>query len=101
MSANPRELFTSNSTSGKSLNSGLAQRLERRKRVRTQVHWTILLFREQSQDAVETVTRDLSSSGFYCLSKIPFVSGELLICSLKVPTHEPFTNERTLPLECR
>jgi len=101
MSANPREFFTANPSFGKPLNGGTAYRSERRRRVRTQVHWTILLFPNQSSEAVETVTRDLSSSGFYCLSRIPFTCGEVLICSLQVPTYEPFNNKGTLALECR
>jgi hypothetical protein len=101
MSANPRELFTANPSFEKSLNGGTAYRSERRKRVRAEVHWAILLFPEQSCEAAETVTRDLSSSGFYCRSRIPFTCGEVLICSLQVSTYEPFNNKGTLALECR
>ena len=101
MSANPRELFSVIASSGKPLGGGAVHPAERRKRVRTKVHWTILLFQDQARQAVETVTRDLSSSGFYCLSGIPFGPGEVLICSLKVPTYEPFRIERTMQLECR
>ena len=78
-----------------------ADRHERRKRVRTQVHWTILLFRENTSKAVTTITQNLSSSGFYCLSRSPFSLGEQLLCSLEVPTHDPLGKERSLPLECR
>src|SRR5215471_1511642 len=74
---------------------------ERRKRVRTQVHWTILLFRENTSKAVTTITQNLSSSGFYCLSRNPFSLGEQVVCSLEVPTHDPIDKERTVPLECR
>jgi len=102
MSANPRELFTANASFGKPLSEGTtAYRSERRKRARTKVHWSILLFPDQSCEAVETVTRDLSSSGFYCLTRIPFTCGEVLFCSLQVPTYEPFNSARTLALECR
>jgi len=101
MSANPRELFTANASFGKPLSGGAAYRSERRKRARTKVHWAILLFQEQSSEAIETVTRDLSSSGFYCLSRVPFTCDEVLICSLQVPTYEPFNNAGTLALECR
>jgi PilZ domain len=78
-----------------------ADRQERRKRVRTQVHWTILLFRETTSKAVATITQNLSSSGFYCLSRSPFSLGEQLFCSLEVPTHDPLDKGRTAPLECR
>jgi hypothetical protein len=78
-----------------------AGRHERRKRVRTQVHWTILLFRETTSKAVATITQNLSSSGFYCLSRSSFSLGEQLVCSLEVPTHDPLDKGRTVPLECR
>ena len=101
MSTNPRECFTANPNFTKHLNGTDAFRSERRKRVRTNVHWAILLFQQESSDAVETTTRDLSSSGFYCLSRIPFECGAELICSLQIPTFEPCNNERTLSLECK
>jgi hypothetical protein len=98
MSANPQELLTADVSFGNPLSGGA---VERRKRARTKVHWAILLFQDQSSEVVETVTLDLSSSGFYCLSHIPFTCGEVLICFLQVPTYEPFNNARTLALECR
>ena len=101
MSANPRELFTAKVSLAKSLNGGSAYRLERRKRVRTKVHWAILLFQDESGEAVETITRDLSSGGFYCLSRVPFACGEVLICSLQIPTYEPNSNDGVLALECK
>jgi hypothetical protein len=101
MPANSRELFTATASLGKPLGGASAYRSERRKRARTKVHWALLLFQDHAGGAVETVTRDLSSSGFYCLSRIPFACGEVLICSLQIPTYEPFNNERTLTLECR
>jgi hypothetical protein len=76
-------------------------RLERRKRVRTRVHWRVLFFREGAAEAVESLTQNLSSSGFYCLSQAPFACGDLLICVLGVPTHDPPGSGRTLELECR
>jgi hypothetical protein len=100
MSTNPRELFTAHANCGEPLN-GNGRRSERRRRLRTKVHWPILLFQEESGEAVETITRDLSSSGFYCLSRVPFACGEVLICSLQIPTHERSNNEGVLALECK
>jgi hypothetical protein len=80
---------------------GAGFRLERRKRVRTRVHWRVLFFREGAAGAVESLTQNLSSSGFYCLSKTPFACGDPLICVLEVPTHDPPGSGRTLDLECR
>jgi PilZ domain-containing protein len=101
MSANSQELFTADASFGKSLNVNSAYRSERRKRVRTKVHWAILLFREDSGEAVETITRDLSSTGFYCLSHLQFACGEVVICSLQIPTYEPSNTEGKLALECK
>src|SRR5581483_10230936 len=73
--------------------------VERRKRKRSRVHWPILLFRHRvGEDAVRTVTRDLSSSGFYCVSKTAFVVGERLLCALHVPLNGPGNEEHRL--EC-
>ena len=80
---------------------GAGFQLERRKRVRTRVHWRVLFFREGAAEAVESLTQNLSSSGFYCLSKAPFACGDPLICVLEVPTHDPPGSGRTLDLDCR
>jgi len=98
--AAPLELFSTSAGMGKAAAVD-TDRQERRHRVRTQVHWTILLFRENTSKAVTTITQNLSSSGFYCLSRSPFALGEQLFCSLEVPTHDPLGKERCLPLECQ
>ena len=74
--------------------------LERRKRARLQVHWRLLI-RQDASSVVETVTHDLSTDGFYCLSVTPFVPGEIRDCTLRVPTHDPENVSRTLQLHCR
>ena len=78
-----------------------AFRPERRRRARTKVHWTLLLRCDRGVDAVESVTQNLSSSGFYFLSPKPLVPGESLVCALKVPAYDPEGEERTVALECR
>ena len=76
--------------------------IERRKRVRTRLHWPVLMFRDRpDSDAIESVTRDLSSSGFYCLTRVPLNEGEQLICSIKIPTHDPHGKHLERTLECR
>ena len=74
---------------------------ERRKRIRTRVHWPVLFFREETADTLQTVTQDLSSGGFYCLSRAPLQCGEPLLCALTVPTYEPGDRDHTVSLECR
>lgn len=62
---------------------------ERRKWGRVNVHWPIVLFPSQSgEDAVQTITENLSSQGFYCLSRKPFTVGELLLCTIQIPVND-------------
>ena len=74
---------------------------ERRKRTRNNLHWSVLLFRNDGADAVESLTRDLSSSGFYCVTGVAFAPGERLICALSIPTHDPNGKQLELRLECK
>jgi len=77
-------------------------RVERRKRPRAGVHWPILLFRGQNDedgDAVETITQNLSSHGFYCLSATRFTVGEWLRCRLQILPGDPGAGASRL--ECR
>ena len=50
---------------------------------------------------MQSVTQNLSSSGFYCLSRTPLTPGESLLCTLTMPTYDPKSRERTISLECR
>jgi c-di-GMP-binding flagellar brake protein YcgR len=74
---------------------------ERRKRVRTTVHWPILFFRNDASDGIESTTQNLSSTGFYCLSQTRFDLGESLFCTLRIPSHDPEAKDRLWILECR
>jgi hypothetical protein len=74
-------------------------RRERRTRSRTLVHWPVL-FRYRQSEALETITENLSSQGFYCLSRIPIPLGEAMLCWLTVPTHDPSAKSGTILLEC-
>jgi len=73
---------------------------ERRRRVRARVRWTVL-FRQRHGEALESVTENLSSQGFYCLSQTPIASGEVLPCWLTIPTYDPSAEQATVILECR
>jgi hypothetical protein len=103
MSSDSLELVTAwsspaNGTGG--INAGTV--IERRKRVRTRLHWPVLMFRNRpGEGAIESVTRDLSSNGFYCLTRVPLTEGEELICSIKIPTHDPYGKHSERTLECR
>jgi hypothetical protein len=101
MSANPLELF---SVSG-APRSGVAavgfQHADRRRKARTALHWPVILFRKHGGEAVESLTRDLSSCGFSFSAPSPFLIGEILNCSMKIPTHDPNGKLLERNLECR
>ena len=108
MFANPVEVFTAvrgskSPSNGSSEAPSRYQKVhsERRKRVRTTVHWPIVFFRNGSGDAIESVTQNLSSSGFYCHSQTLIAPGELLLCAIKFPSYDPTGHERPRVLECR
>jgi hypothetical protein len=73
--------------------------MERRRWPRASVHWPLLLFRGSSdEDAVETVTHNLSSRGLYCFSPKAFEVGEMLFGRLKMPLEINGVENR---MECR
>jgi hypothetical protein len=75
--------------------------LERRRKARTPVHWTLRFCSGPLTETIETVTQDLSSDGFYCFSRVPFIPGEQLICMLGIPAHRPDRSDRATELECQ
>ena len=59
--------------------------VERRRRARAKVQWRVWFWGGALTEPVETVTGNLSSGGFYCTSRVPFVPGETLSCKLRIP----------------
>src|SRR3954464_580324 len=75
---------------------------ERRKRVRTRLHWPVFMFRERlGTEHIESGNHDLTSSGFYGLTRVQLLEGEQLVCSIKIPTHDPHGKNLEQTLECR
>jgi hypothetical protein len=101
MSANPIELFTAYTGLNKLSEVERTGRPERRNRARIQVHWPVLFFRTDPPEAVESVTQNLSSRGFYCFSKVPLTVGEILACTIRVPAHDPAGKELDRQLDCK
>jgi hypothetical protein len=58
---------------------------DRRKRKRVAVHWPVRLFEPMANKSVASTTENLSSEGFYCLSRKPFKIGERLRCEIVIP----------------
>ena len=101
MSAKPLELSVAYSGLRKTAEPENPIPSERRRRARNRLHWSLLLFRNQAAKAVESLTRNLSSSGFYCITAVAFTPGEQLICAIKVPTHDPNGKHLEQKLECK
>jgi hypothetical protein len=74
---------------------------ERRRRTRVLLRWPLCFFGTGSSDAIETVTHNLSSEGFYCIANTPFIPGEIRECTLGVPTNRRNGGEPIQPIQCR
>jgi hypothetical protein len=98
MSCNPWGLRASNGRPQQT--DGNTVPLERRKRIRAHVHWNVVLMRKDGSDPVQTTTENLSSGGLYCISPVPLGIGELLVCTLRFPAHDPRGGNRLLTLQC-
>ena len=72
---------------------------ERRRAVRAKVRWPAVLFRDD--EAIETVTKDLSSCGFYCVSPKRLSVGESLFCKLMIPVRGSTAQKPSTAIECR
>jgi len=73
---------------------------DRRKRTRFPLHWTVRLFRQPGKPSVESITKNLSSEGFYCITSEPFKLGERLQCMIVIPGGGSFGLESSVGLEC-
>jgi len=74
---------------------------ERRRRFRARVHWPVQFHWRDDSESLVTETQDLSSDGFYCLSRTVFAPGEIVDCTLQVPAHSPQVPGGTLLVRCR
>jgi len=74
---------------------------ERRKRKRVALHWPVRLFRDLAAPFVESTTENLTSNGFYCVSKEPFQLGERLECIIAIPAGSFAYAESPIRLQCR
>jgi hypothetical protein len=74
---------------------------DRRNRERVHVHWPLSFFRAGTTEILETVTQNLSSDGFYCVTSSVLVPGEIRACTLNVPTHHPNGGPKMRRVLCR
>ena len=71
---------------------------DRRSRPRIPVRWTVYIRRRGCPGLVEAETRNISTRGLYCISGETFQPGEMLDCTLEVPTYEPGTPDAVMYL---
>jgi hypothetical protein len=64
------------------------------------VRWP-LLFRDAPGAAVDTMTENLSSDGFYCVTAVPFVPGDIRFCTLTAPACHPEDSSGMILVQCR
>src|SRR5258708_13413678 len=74
---------------------------ERRKRTRIALHGPVGVFREPDTPSVESTTENLTSNGFYCVSREPFQLGERLECIIAIPAGSFGYAESPIRLQCR
>jgi hypothetical protein len=74
---------------------------ERRRRLRSHVHWHVSFFGVDVGCTFETTTDNLSSAGFHCLTPVPLIAGNLVTCRLRVPSRQPSNHSRGSSLECK
>ena len=101
MVAKPIEHFRRNDNGHEIPLDPLTGRLERRRWIRTRLHWQVQFFGLGETGSVETTTQNLSSRGFYCTSPVPSTPGDRYVCTMKVPAHQPDSADRLLSLECQ
>jgi len=69
------------------MNHPLDQDVERRKRQRLPVHWSVYLSGWFENRHLESKTEDLSSDGFYCYVAEPILPGVILKFTVAIPNH--------------
>ena len=74
---------------------------DRRKRTRLPLRWPVSVFRRPGMESVEGQTENLTSEGFYWISKEPFQLGECLQCVIVIPAGSFRYSELPVLLKCR
>ncbi len=74
---------------------------DRRKRKRVSLQWPVRPFRPAKKDSIDSKTENLTSEGFYCVSREPFHLGEQLECVIVIPAGSFGSSESPVRLRCR
>ena len=76
----------------------MALYIDRRKRKRVPVHWPVQLIGQAG--IWQATTENLSSEGFYCISRKAFKLGERLECEIALPAESVGSSEATVRIQC-
>lgn len=74
---------------------------DRRRRSRMQVHWPVIFSDGATNGALESVTHDLSSGGFYCVASAALIPGEMRTCMLAIPAHHRNSGDHMVQVYCK
>ncbi len=91
---------TKHIASGQS-NQGYGFVIERRRRTRVALHWRVFLSRSGEEVAIESVTSNASSGGFFCECTEAVTPGEDLDCMMLIPVFSRAYSEAALRLNCQ
>ena len=78
----------------------MALSIDRRKRKRVPVQWPVQLLGQAGTRQAEATTENLSSEGFYCISRKAFNLGERLECEIALPAESVDSSEATVRIQC-
>jgi hypothetical protein len=74
---------------------------DRRSKIRLSLSWKVCLTRHGETHGIEATTKNISSSGLYCIVAQAFVPGEAVHCVLLIPTFDPEVPDRRMSLDCQ
>jgi PilZ domain-containing protein len=80
--------------------AAMATSADRRKRKRVALHWPVRLF-QPGRPSVVITTENLSSEGFFCITKQPFRLDGRLQCEIVIPVESIGAEEAPLRLQCQ
>jgi hypothetical protein len=74
---------------------------DRRRRDRLPLQLPVKFYTGDADAPIHGTTRDMSSEGFFCLSRATFTPGESVTCSIEYPAFAPDVPESRLVITCR
>ena len=66
-----------------------------------QVHWRVSFSDPATNGALESITHDLCSDGFYCVTSVAFIPGEIRTCMLAIPVRNRDGDANPVRVYCK